>query len=711
MDYLRYLSRRISLQKGIGEKHAQRLTRYFTRQKKQQDTEATLKDLLFHIPYDYVDRRHVTPLGMAREGVRTIRVRVLKHLSARHQRRARPVPYKVQCEDDTGSVLLVFFRGDSRYLQQQLPVGGEVIISGQLQRYDGMWQMTHPDLIVPPEQSEQICRLDPVYPSTEGISSRMLSRWIQAVLEGVPPVPEWLAESTVRHHGWVGFDASLRQVHHPDSEEVHAIARQRLAYDEALSHQLSLVLLRRQQKQQPGVSIPVLTNDIEDTIAALPFALTEGQREVLQEMDHDMRSGERMLRLLQGDVGAGKTVVAALAILATVKAGHQAALMAPTEILARQHLQSMDALLGVLDVPVIFLAGSLTPRQREEAREQLRIHPAAIVVGTHALFQEGVEFANLALVVIDEQHRFGVNQRLALSEKGLAGQAFQPHMLLMTATPIPRSLQMTYYGDMDVSLLKQKPAGRQPIDTRTIAFGKLEALLEGVGRALANGEKVYWICPLVEEMETPENPMMAGLQAAESRYGALEVLFSGKVGLVHGRMSMQEREPVMQAFKRGDVRILVATTVVEVGVDVPDATIMVIENAERFGLAQLHQLRGRVGRGDKPSRCLLLYQERCSETARQRLKTMRDTNDGFVIAEMDLKLRGAGDVLGTRQTGLPDFTFLDMEKDTELFRSARKEAALALENDPALSGERGQRLQGLLRLFELDASMRLVRSG
>jgi ATP-dependent DNA helicase RecG len=399
-------------------------------------------------------------------------------------------------------------------------------------------------------------------------------------------------------------------------------------------------------------------------------------------------------------------------MLAAVEAGYQAVLMAPTEILARQHLHAIDALLWMQQTPVIFLAGSLTTKQREAAREQLRTTPAAMVIGTHALFQEGVAFANLALIVIDEQHRFGVTQRLALSDKGLAVEGKAPHVLLMTATPIPRSLAMACYGDLDVSLLKQKPANRLPIETLAIGLGKLEAFMAGIARALASGEKIYWICPLVEEMgPNVSNPLLASLQAAEKRYQALALLFLGKVGMVHGRMSMAEREPVMQAFVRGDIQILVATTVVEVGVDVPDATVMVIENAERFGLAQLHQLRGRVGRGAKPSRCILLYQERCSVAAKERLKIMRQTNDGFIIAEADLKLRGSGELLGTKQTGVPEYRFISLEKDADLLAAAKQEATLALEQDATLSSARGEALRQLLGLFSLEDAVRYLRSG
>jgi ATP-dependent DNA helicase RecG len=714
MDWLSYMMQPVTVLHGVGEKLAEKLNAYMARQKKIPAYRATVQDMLFHAPYDYVDRRSITPLVQASEGLNTLRITVLKHFAPPPQRYGRhPVPYRVQCEDDTGSLMLVFFKAEKTYLEKQLPIGQQVVISGHLQRYDGMWQMNHPDVMVSPEKAQEVCRLQGIYPATDGVPSRILARIAATACTNLPESGEWLRDSTVQHHRWPSHTQSIRSLHQPDALEKVALAKARLAYDEALAHQLALRVLRQQEQKQGGVVLSLRTEAMQRTMQQLPFALTEGQEKLLQEIEADISSGARMLRLLQGDVGAGKTVIAALTMLAAANAGYQAVLMAPTEILARQHLHAMDALLGLNAAPVIFLAGSLTLRQREEAREKLRTHPAALVIGTHALFQQGVEFANLALVVIDEQHRFGVNQRIALSDKGLKDAGKAPHVLLMTATPIPRSLAMAWYGDLDVSLLTQKPANRLPIETLAMGLGKLEALCAGIARALMQGEKIYWICPLVEEIEVSAatSPLLASLQAAESRAQALNILFPNKVGLIHGRMSMAEREPVMQAFVRGDIHILVATTVVEVGVDVPDATVMVIENAERFGLAQLHQLRGRVGRGAKPSRCILLYQERCSQTAKERLKIMRHTTDGFVIAEADLKLRGSGELLGTRQTGVPEYRFIQLEQHADMLAAAKQEATLALNDDPLLETERGQRLQQLLALFQLDDAVRYLRSG
>lgn len=713
MNLVDYLKQSVTVLKGVGEQNAQRLNHYFSKYSKLVDYRAKLHDLLFHLPYDYTDRRYIIPLASAREGIQTLQVRVLKHLPALKRQIRQLSPYRVQCEDNTGSILLVFFKSDVRFLEQQLPIGKEVVISGSLQRYDGMWQMTHPDVITSPENAAAICRLEGIYPATEGISSRMFARWCVQASDGLPQSQEWLKASTVAHYGWPSFKDALHHIHKPDMPEQTQLARMRLAYDEALAHQLALRLLRMEERKQAGVVLTLFHHpSLQDTLQTLPFTLTEGQLGVLRDIESDISSGERMLRLLQGDVGAGKTVIAALAMLAAVKAGYQAVLMAPTEILARQHIHAIDTILGLQDTPIIFLAGSLSVKQREEAREKLRNLTAAMVIGTHALFQEGVEFSNLALVVIDEQHRFGVSQRLALCDKGLIGQGRAPHVLLMTATPIPRSLAMAWYGDLDVSQLTQKPAGRKPIETLAMGIRKIEALCAGVDRALRMGEKIYWICPLVEEITNAAiNPLLASLQAAQSRYQSLSLLFPNKVGIVHGRMSMAEREPVMQAFMRGDIQILVATTVVEVGVDVPDATIMIIENAERFGLAQLHQLRGRVGRSSKASRCILLYQERCSAAAKQRLNIMRQTNDGFIIAEEDLKLRGSGELLGTRQTGIPEYRFLNLEKHADILSSAKQEAIMAIEEDRTLISQKGMLLRQLLMLFHLEDAVKYLRSG
>ncbi len=696
------LTRPVTTLKGIGEHHERRITAYMSRHYKRTGR-AEIRDLLCHVPFDYIDRREITKLVNSGEGTRTLIVKAVKHFAPPYSR-TRPAPYKIQCEDDTASMLLIFFRGDTRYLKQQFPIGEERLISGELQLYDSMWQMTHPDIISVPEKAAQVCRLDAIYHATEGISSKMFSRWMESALQALPSThEEWLLESTIQHFGWSSFSNSLRTLHRPDTLEDLPKARERLAYDEALAHQLSMQLLRSKQQVVEGITLNCLKlPEIAAWLARLPFTLTEGQMQILDEISEDMQSGARMLRLLQGDVGAGKTIIAFVAMVAAHQQGYQSALMVPTEILARQHYEALCTLFPEGKKDIIFLAGSLTEATKRKVREQISQHPAALVIGTHALFQDMVEFRQLGLVVVDEQHRFGVQQRMKLSEKGL-----HPHLLLMTATPIPRSLSLAQYGDLDVSVLKQKPKGRQEIDTRALPLSRIDDMMQAVQRAVEAGEKLYWICPLVEENDNPDMHW----QAAEARFAELKAIFGEHVGLMHGKMHMHERNEVMQQFKESHIKILVATTVVEVGVDVPDATIMIIENAERFGLAQLHQLRGRVGRGNKQSRCILLYADACSKTAKERLNIMRDTNDGFIISEADLRLRGAGEMLGTRQTGLPQYLFLELEKHSELMQMAQKEARIALSDKAIMQLHSKDVYNGLLHFFYIDDAKKFITSG
>ncbi len=435
-------------------------------------------------------------------------------------------------------------------------------------------------------------------------------------------------------------------------------------------------------------------------IEALPYSLTPSQTRAVAEIVADLAKPERMLRLLQGDVGSGKTVVALLACAAVIEGGRQAALMAPTEILARQHFNTITPLAAAAGIRVAILTGRERGRERSDILARLAFGEIHVLVGTHAMFQEDVEFRDLALAVVDEQHRFGVHQRLALASKGVAVD-----VLVMTATPIPRTLVLTYFGDMDVSELREKPAGRRPVDTRAVPLSRLDEIVEAVGRALAEGRSVYWVCPLVEESENID------LAAAEDRFAALEQRFGAMVALVHGRMKGVEKDRAMARFAAGETRLLVATTVIEVGVDVPEATVMVIEHAERFGLAQLHQLRGRIGRGAEASSCLLLYKPPLGDSAKARLEIMRATEDGFRIAEEDLKLRGEGDVLGTRQSGMPGFRVARIHLHGKLIGPARDDASLILVRDPKLASSRGQALRHLLYLFERDEAIRLIRAG
>ncbi|MBL6946084.1 MAG: ATP-dependent DNA helicase RecG [Rhodospirillales bacterium] len=658
-------------------------------------------DLLWHLPSGIIDRRYAPTIAEARAGVvATMTITVDRHIKPANKR----LPYKVLAHDDTGTMGLVFFHAHSDYLRKQLPEGETRVVSGTLEQFGGELQMTHPDHIGTPEELEKLQSVEPVYPLSAGLTLKTLGKAVDQALEAAPDMPrDWLDAEHRKREKWVDWRASLLVAHAPEDDlalDALAPARARLAYDELLSNQLALALVRLNMRKLPGRSVAGDGRLQAKVRTALPFSLTPSQEQSLSEIVADMGEPSRMLRLLQGDVGSGKTVVALLAMLAAVETGAQAAIMAPTEILARQHLASITPLAEAAGLSVALLTSREKGKTREAILEGLASGETPIVVGTHALFQEGVEFDDLALAVVDEQHRFGVHQRMTLAAKGRGVD-----VLVMTATPIPRTLTLTAYGDMDVSRLTEKPAGRLPVDTRVLPIERLDGVTQAVKRALDGGGKVYWVCPLVEESEVLD------VAAAEERYDCLKAVLGERVGLVHGRMKGKEKDAAMQAFADGPPAVLVATTVIEVGVDVPDATVMVIEHAERFGLAQLHQLRGRIGRGDKPSTCLLLYAQPLSETARSRLNIMRETDDGFRIAEEDLKLRGAGELLGTRQSGLPEFRMADLATHADLLATARKDAQLIIETDPELQSERGQALRTLLYLFERDAAVRFLRSG
>jgi len=657
-------------------------------------------DLLWHRPSGLIDRRFHPKVVEAPAGViATLTVTVDAHVKPYHARQ----PYRVRCRDETGFLHLVFFHVKGDYLERLLPVGAVRVVSGRIEHFNNQIQITHPDHIVDAAEAEKLPAIEPVYRLTGGLPLRTVQKAVAAALSRVPALPEWTEPTLLAQRNWPSWREAVLALHAPASEAdllPETPARERLAYDELMASQLAVALLRAHTRRLPGrvLKAPGVLRD--KAIAALPYRLTLSQRQASAEIAGDMAATHRMLRLLQGDVGSGKTVVALIAMLDAVEAGAQAALMAPTEILARQHHATLSALAAPAGVAVALLTGREKGKTREALLAGLRSGESRIAVGTHALFQESVEFKDLALAVIDEQHRFGVEQRAALSAKGKGVD-----ILAMTATPIPRTLMLAAYGDMEHSRLTEKPAGRQPITTRTVPLARLEEAVAGIDRALAGGAKVYWICPLVEESEQVD------LAAVDERQVYLKERFGNRVGLVHGRMKGPQKDAAMEAFAHGDVDLLVATTVVEVGVDVPEATVMVIEHAERFGLAQLHQLRGRIGRGDKSSACLLLYGQPLGETAKQRLAILRETDDGFRIAEEDLKLRGAGEVLGTRQSGLPEFRLADLLVHAPLVQTARDDARLVLHRDPELTSPRGQALRTLLYLFERDAAARYLRSG
>ncbi|OCW56533.1 ATP-dependent DNA helicase RecG [Hoeflea olei] len=688
---------------GIGPKLAEALARV-TGRESPEDTRAL--DLVLLPPHGLIDRSRKSEIATAPEGViATLDVRVDRHQPAPPGRRS--APYRVFVHDETGEMALTFFHSKQAWLEKLLPVGEKVMISGKVEWFNGRPSMVHPDHVVREAEAENFPLIEPVYPLTAGLSTKVLRRSIESALALVPHLPEWADPHLVARNSFPEFSEAVRSLHHPESaHDVNPLApaRRRLAYDELLAGQLSLALVRQTLRKLPGTPVSAEGRLRQAILDALPFSLTASQQTAVTEILADMAGADRMLRLLQGDVGSGKTAVAMMAMADAVEAGGQAVLMAPTEILARQHFATIEKMARSAGIEVAVLTSRAKGRERTELLDRIASGAAQIVIGTHALFQESVSYANLTLAVVDEQHRFGVHQRLRLTAKGAA-----PHMLVMTATPIPRTLVLAAFGDMDVSKLTEKPAGRQPIATVTIPDERIGDIVDRLKAALRDGKKAYWICPLVEDSDESD------LMSVESRHASLAKAFGPElaplVALVHGRMSAEEKDRAMGAFKEGQTRLLVATTVIEVGVDVPDATIMVIEHAERFGLAQLHQLRGRVGRGTGASSCILLYHGPLGETAEARLKVLRESEDGFRIAEEDLKLRGEGEVLGTRQSGLPGFRLADLAVHADLLEIARTDARNVLETDPGLAGERGKALRMLLYLMRRDEAIRFLRAG
>lgn len=673
---------------GVGPKTAKLLARRGA---------SRIVDLLFQPPAGAVDRRLRPTLAGAPLGeVATVEAQIGVH----HPPRRPGAPYRVVARDAGAEFVVTVFRAREDRLRESMPTGSRRILSGKVEIFDGVLQMTQPDHVLPPERAAELPEFEPVYPLVAGLFARQAAKAAEAALARAPALPEWLDPALKAREGWPDWRAALRLAHAPTAREPALAdpARRRLAYDELLAHALTLALARARMQRGKGRANEADGRLRAKLLAALPYAPTGAQARAAAEIAADMAKPERMLRLLQGDVGAGKTLVAMLALLVAAEAGGQGALMAPTELLARQHEANLAPLAAAAGVRLAALTGRDKGAARRETLRALAEGRLDIVVGTHSLFQKSVEFADLRLVVVDEQHRFGVRQRLDLAEKGRRAD-----MLSMTATPIPRTLALATHGDMDVSVLDEKPPGRRPIDTRLVPLGRLDDVIARLRAALAEGRRAYWVCPLVEESEAVDLP------AAEERAAALRLAFGPeRVALVHGRMAPAEKDSAMAAFQSGASQLLVATTVIEVGVDVPEATIMVIEQAERFGLAQLHQLRGRVGRGGEASVCLLLWKGPLGEAARARLTALRDTEDGFRIAEADLALRGAGDALGARQSGLPDFRFADLAADGALLATAQDDARLILHREPGLDGPRGPALRTLLYLHERDAAIRFL---
>ncbi|MES0827260.1 ATP-dependent DNA helicase RecG [Ruegeria sp. SCP11] len=677
---------------GVGPKTAQVLM--------QAGTESP-RDVLFSLPYAVIDRRRRDTIqGVDLPTTLTVEVTVGVHRPARNKGGA----YRVHVEDSQADFQLVFFHARGDYLKRVLPEGARRVISGKLELFDGMAQMVHPDHMLPVEDAKDIPDFEPVYHLTQGITQKTAYKAARSALARAPALAEWIDPALATNHGWPNWETAIFAAHNPqgaDDVAAHAPARERLAYDELFAHQMTLALARQRERKARGV-ISVGTGVLQAKVLAnLPYQPTSAQMRAIDDIAGDMASDTRMNRLLQGDVGAGKTLVAFMALLVAVEAGGQGVMMAPTEILARQHLEGLRPLAEDAGVVLEILTGRDKGAERRAKLAALKNGDIHILVGTHAVFQSDVEFKTLRLAIVDEQHRFGVRQRMELSEKGQGAD-----VLVMTATPIPRSLALAQYGDMDVSVLDEKPPGRKPIKTAVVSTERMDEVVSHLRRAIDEGRQCYWVCPLVDESEVSD------LTAAEERFKRLRaILGEGTVGLVHGQMPADDKDAAMRAFQDGQTKVLVATTVIEVGVNVPNASIMVIERAEIFGLAQLHQLRGRVGRGEADSTCLLMYQPPLSEGGRKRLEVLRETEDGFRISETDLQMRGAGDLIGTAQSGLPKFRIADLERQAGLMATAQTDARALLSADPQLQSARGQAARVLLWLMKQDQAIRLISVG
>ena len=658
------------------------------------------KDLLYFLPHSGVDRtRRDSVRDVTAPATLTVEVEVGMHVPPRTKGR----PYRVHVRDAKLEFQLVFFHARADYLQKLLPTGQRRVVSGKVELFDGVAQMVHPDHVLRVEEAGEIPSYEPVYPLSAGLTQRMVAKAAQAALTRVPPLAEWIDPALKAREGWPDWGAALQAGHAPTGAAGLAFthpARLRLAYDELFAHQLTLSIARSRIRRGKGV---VTAGDgalRAKVLESLPYQPTGAQVRAVAEIASDMAAPLRMNRLLQGDVGSGKTLVAFQALLIAVEGGGQGVMMAPTEILARQHFEGLAPLARAAGVRLELLTGRDRGADRAMKLEDLALGRIPILVGTHAVFQKDVEFKDLRLAVVDEQHRFGVAQRMELGSKGEAVD-----VLVMTATPIPRSLALATHGDMDVSVLDEKPAGRKPIRTAMVSVDRLEEVVDHLRKAVAEGRQAYWVCPLVEESEVVD------YASAEERFRSLRAALGERVGLVHGQMPPADKDAAMARFVAGETSVLVATTVIEVGVNVPNATIMVIEQAESFGLAQLHQLRGRVGRGEAASTCLLIYQGPLNETGARRLTTIRDTEDGFRIAEEDLAMRGAGDLIGTAQSGLPRFRVADLERQSALMALAQTDARKLMLDDPELSGPRGQAARALLWLMDQDRAIRLITVG
>ncbi len=657
-------------------------------------------NLMWHLPANLIDRTYCEPLIRAKAdkiwtGVVTIKEHIVPP--------TRKQPYKIVVTDGTNELTLNFFKYYKDAFQKSLPVGSKKAISGKLEIFNSKLQMNHPDYIVSDSMIDLLKGIEPIYPLCAGVTNKMMLKLRNEWIKNVPDLPEWQDKHFLQANKFPSFSDAVKTVHSPknyfDLENSNP-AKKRLVYDELLSNQLALAIVRQRHKKQAGRSINGNGVLREKLLKNLGFELTDAQKRVLSEIYQDQKAEYKMLRLVQGDVGSGKTVVAFLSMLNATECGLQSAIMAPTEILAKQHFETMKVWADIVGIKIELLTGKIKGKKRQKILTDLKAGNIDILIGTHALFTEDVTFKDLACIVVDEQHRFGVNQRLELTNKGN-----KPDILVMTATPIPRTLVLTQYGDMDYSKIDEVPKGRKPVDTRVMSLKKIDEIILGLERKIKSGSRAYWVCPLVEENEKSD------LAAAKERYLSLQKIFGDKVGLVHGKMKEKEKDAVMEKFKTGQYSLLVATTVIEVGVNVPEATVMIVENAQRFGLAQLHQLRGRIKRGFEASTCILLYGYPLSQTSIERLNIMKNSQDGFLIAEKDLEIRGGGEILGTRQSGFNEFKLADLSEHKDLLYTAHKDAELILQNDKNLTSERGQALRTLLYLFEQDEAIKTYLAG
>lgn len=650
-------------------------------------------DILWHFPYNVIDRTYTCPIRDIEAGkIWTGVVKVAEHLPPK----TKSQPYRVICEDETGDMTLNFFKFYKDSVQKQLPLGAKKIISGKTEWFNGQIQMSHPDYIADGETFEKIAGIEPVYPLCGGVTNKMMRWYASQSLQRVSDLPEWCEPNFMKTQNFPSFKEAIKKVHNPLKEadlNPLSVCRKRLAYDELLANQLTLALARNYHRKKEGRVFKgngILRKKLLDILG---FELTDAQQRALEDILRDQSQPYQGLRLVQGDVGCGKTVVAMMAMLNVIECGVQTAIMAPTEILSKQHLETIGAWAEQIGIKAALLTSKIKGKKRAEILQKVASGEINVLIGTHALFTEEVTFKDLGFIVVDEQHRFGVEQRLKLSRKGN-----KPDIMVMTATPIPRTLVLTRFGDMDYSKIDELPKGRKPVDTRIIPIAKTQEVMTALKRKTDMGARAYWVCPLIEESEKSD------LAAAEARFEDLKKIYGMRVGLVHGKMKEAQKDAVMEKFKNGDLDVLVATTVVEVGVNVREATVMIIERAERFGLSQLHQLRGRIKRGFEEGTCLLLYGYPLGQTARERLNVLKESEDGFLIAEKDLDLRGGGEILGTKQSGGQDFKAANLEFHKDLLYTAYKDAEMILAQDPELLSKRGKALRTLLYLFEQDSA-------